>query len=122
MRSVIQRIATGPEMSKDISRDEARVAMRAILEGQVDPVQAGIFLIALRMKRETDEENIGILEALREAGETVTAGVDVLIDIADPYDGFTRPSRPHPSCRWCSRLAVCRPSAMGWSASVRSSA
>ena len=90
MRSVIQRIATGPEMSKDISRDEARVAMRAILEGQVDPVQAGIFLIALRMKRETDEENIGILEALRDAGETVTAGVDVLIDIADPYDGFTR--------------------------------
>ena len=90
MRSVIQRIATGPEMSKDISRDEARVAMRAILEGQVDPVQAGIFLIALRMKRETDEENIGILEALRDAGETVTAGVNVLIDIADPYDGFTR--------------------------------
>ena len=90
MRSVIQRIATGPEMSKDISRDEARVAMRAILEGQVDPVQAGIFLIALRMKRETDEENIGVLEALRDAGETVTAGVDVLIDIADPYDGFTR--------------------------------
>ncbi|MGH8569613.1 MAG: hypothetical protein ACREXU_16800, partial [Gammaproteobacteria bacterium] len=41
MRSVIQRIATGPEMSKDISRDEARLAMRAILEGQVDPVQAG---------------------------------------------------------------------------------
>jgi len=90
MRSVIQRIATGPEMSKDISREEARLAMRAILEGQIDPVQAGIFLIALRMKRETDEENIGILEALRDAGETITVDVDVLIDIADPYDGFTR--------------------------------
>ncbi len=90
MRSVIQRIATGPEMSKNISRDEARLAMRAILEAQVDPVQAGIFLIALRMKRETDEENIGVLKALCDASLTVTAEVDVLIDIADPYDGFTR--------------------------------
>lgn len=90
MRSVLQRIATGPEMSKDISRGEARAAMRAILEGEVDPVQAGVFLIALRMKRETDEENIGLLEALRDASGTVTADVDALIDIADPYDGYAR--------------------------------
>ncbi len=90
MRSVIQRIATGPEMSKDLSRAEARRAMRAILEGEVDPVQAGVFLIALRMKRETDEENLGILEALRDASATVAADVDVLIDIADPYDGYAR--------------------------------
>src|SRR5208283_1939430 len=56
MRSIIKRIATGPELSKDISREEARQGMRFVLEGEVDPVQAGIFLIALRMKRETDEE------------------------------------------------------------------
>ncbi len=55
MRSIIQRIATGPELSKDISQEEARFGMQAILDGKVDPVQAGIFLIALRMKRETDE-------------------------------------------------------------------
>ncbi|MGH8658897.1 MAG: anthranilate phosphoribosyltransferase, partial [Gammaproteobacteria bacterium] len=51
MRSIIQRIATGPELSKDISREEAQAGMRSILEGKIDPVQAGIFLIALRMKR-----------------------------------------------------------------------
>jgi anthranilate phosphoribosyltransferase len=96
MRSVLQRIATGPEMSQDISREEARLAMRAILEGEVDPVQSGVFLIALRMKRETDEENLGVLEALREASETARAEVETLIDIADPYDGYTRTLPPSP--------------------------
>jgi anthranilate phosphoribosyltransferase len=90
MRSIIKRIATGPELSKDISREEARQGMRFVLEGAVDPVQAGVFLIALRMKRETDEENQGILEALLEAAQRVTAPVDGVLDLADPYDGFTR--------------------------------
>jgi anthranilate phosphoribosyltransferase len=90
MRSIIKRIATGPELSKDISLEEARDGMRFVLDGQVDPVQAGIFLIALRMKRETDDENKGVLEAIREAACTVTAPVDEVMDIADPYDGFKR--------------------------------
>ena len=90
MRSIIKRIATGPELSRDISFEEARDGMRFVLDGQVDPVQAGIFLIALRMKRETDDENKGVLEAIREATCTVTAPVDEVMDIADPYDGFNR--------------------------------
>lgn len=90
MRSIIQRIATGPELSKDISREEARRGMRLILEGQADPVQAGIFLIALRMKRETDEENLGILDAIREMSTIVTAPVDEVLDVSDPYDGYAR--------------------------------
>jgi anthranilate phosphoribosyltransferase len=90
MRSILQRIATGPELSKDLSREEARAGMRLVLDGLVDPVQAGVFLIALRMKRETDDENCGVLDALRDATLQVTAPVDELIDIGDPYDGFTR--------------------------------
>lgn len=90
MRSIIQRIATGPELSKDIALDEARAGMRAILDGAVDPVQAGIFLIALRMKRETDDEMKGVLDAIREATGHVVAEVDEVVDIADPYDGYNR--------------------------------
>ena len=90
MRSIIQRIATGPELSKDISRDEARAGMRLILDGEVDPVQAGIFLIALRMKRETDDEMRGVLQAIRDATHSITVPVDEVVDIADPYDGFNR--------------------------------
>jgi len=90
MRSIIGRIATGPELSKDISREEACAGMRAVLDGAVDPVQAGIFLIALRMKRETDDENCGVLDAVREATRRVTAPVDEVVDMADPYDGMNR--------------------------------
>lgn len=90
MRSIIQRIATGPELSKDISREEAREGMSLILENKVDSVQAAVFLIALRMKRETDDENLGVLDAIQDATTTVIAPVDRVIDIADPYDGYSR--------------------------------
>jgi anthranilate phosphoribosyltransferase len=90
MHSIIKRIATGPELSKDISREEARLGMRCVLEGVVDPVQAGVFLIALRMKRETDEENQGILEALLDVTQSVSAPVPDVVNLADPYDGYNR--------------------------------
>lgn len=90
MRSVIQRIATGPELSKDISRAEAAQATRAVLEGLADPVQAAIFFIALRMKRETDEENLGVLDALQAATGSRQAAVDEVVLLVDPYDGYTR--------------------------------
>jgi len=90
MHSILKRIATGPELSKDLSREEARAGMRCVLDGQVDPVQAGVFLIALRMKRETDDENRGLLDAIREATLRVTAPVDEVVDIGDPYDGCNR--------------------------------
>ncbi len=90
MRSFLQRVATGPELSKDISYEEARAAMTYILNGEVDPVQAGVFLIALRMKRETEEENKGILQAILDATDSATAAVGEVVLIADPYDGTTR--------------------------------
>ncbi len=90
MRSYIQRVATGPEYSKDISFAEAQDAMSHILDGTADPVQAGIFLIALRMKRETLDENGGCLQAIIDASNIVTADVDHVVDVADPYDGYTR--------------------------------
>ncbi|MGE3678530.1 MAG: anthranilate phosphoribosyltransferase [Burkholderiales bacterium] len=90
MNSIIKRIATGPELSKNISREEARAGMRMVLEGSVDPVQAAVFLIALRMKRETDDENRGLLEAIRDATLRATAPVDEVLDIGDPYDGYRR--------------------------------
>lgn len=90
MRAILQRIATGPELSKSISRAEARDGMRLVLNGRVDPVQAGVFLIALRMKRETDDEMLGILDAILDATPRATAPVDELIDLGDPYDGYGR--------------------------------
>jgi anthranilate phosphoribosyltransferase len=90
MRDYLQRIATGPALSKDLSRDEARDGMARILRGEVHEVQAAIFLIALRMKRETDDECLGVLDALRDAAQIATAGIDDVVDLEDPFDGFVR--------------------------------
>jgi anthranilate phosphoribosyltransferase len=90
MHSIIQRIATGPELSKDISLEEASEGMAAILRGEIDDVQAAIFLIALRMKRETDDENKGVLDAILEISDGRQVDIDQLISLADPYDGVNR--------------------------------
>ncbi len=90
MKSVIQRIATGPELSKNISREEAKQSMIDILNGEIDPVQSAIFLIALRMKRETMDENLGVHDAIIETTNSVKISKETLINIADPYDGFSR--------------------------------
>lgn len=90
IHSIIQRVATGPHMSKDISFDEARAGICGVLSGEVSPVQSAIFLIALRMKRETEEENAGILQGIMDVAGHVVADVDEVLDIADPYDGWNR--------------------------------
>ncbi|MET0069126.1 MAG: anthranilate phosphoribosyltransferase [Candidatus Thiodiazotropha sp.] len=90
MHSIIQRIATGPELSKDISLEEASDGMSAILRGEIDEVQAAIFLIALRMKRETDDENKGALDAILKISQSRQADVEQLVSLADPYDGVNR--------------------------------
>ncbi len=90
IHSVIQRVATGPELSKNISYDEARSMMNALLSGSIDPVQAAVFLIGLRMKRETDTELQGILDALYENTSQVAANCDEVVAFSDPFNGFNR--------------------------------
>ena len=90
LKSVIQRIATGPEMSKDISRQEAKDSMTAIFNKEISDIRTAIFLIALRMKRETEEENLGVQDAFIDTVKTINIKTDNLVNIADPYDGYTR--------------------------------
>lgn len=90
IRSVIQRIATGPHLSKDLPTEDARRVMRLILEGVADDVQAAIILIALRMKRETNEENTGVLQALLDGVTQVPLQTDRLCVLADPFNGCVR--------------------------------
>jgi len=90
MRRCIQKVATGPEYSKDLSFEEAHAALTLVMDGQADPVQTAVLLIAMRMKREVDEEYMGTLQAIIDHSSTAVAEVDEVIDIADPYDGQVR--------------------------------
>ena len=90
LRGSIQKVATGPEFSKNISEDDSYNSMLNILDNDADPVQAAIYLIAMRMKRETMDENIGSLKALIDKSNIITADVNELLDVAEPYNGFLR--------------------------------
>jgi anthranilate phosphoribosyltransferase len=90
MRAYLQLVATGPELSKSLSEPQAEDGMSMILDGEVDAVRAGIFLIALRMKRETEPENLGTLKALNRAIQHATARSSEIIALADPFNGYLR--------------------------------
>jgi anthranilate phosphoribosyltransferase len=90
LADAIKKVATGPHLSKDLSREEAYAATMEILAGDADPVQAAIFFIAMRMKRETNEENMGILEALQAVTQQQLTEVDDLLLFSDPFNGFNR--------------------------------
>ena len=90
LSEAIKKVASGPHLSKDLSAQEAYDVLTEILSGQVEPVQAAVFFIALRMKRETNEENLGLLRALQAATTQYQAQVDQLLLLADPFNGFNR--------------------------------
>ncbi|MEE3151565.1 MAG: anthranilate phosphoribosyltransferase, partial [Acidobacteriota bacterium] len=66
----------------DLTRDEARGVMQAIMSGDPTPAQVACYLVALRMKGETVEEITGSAEAMREAATMVITDIDGLVDTA----------------------------------------
>ncbi len=58
-------LGKGRHGSRDLSRDEAYRAMTMILRDEVEPLQLGAFLMLLRVKDETVDEFVGMLEAAR---------------------------------------------------------
>ena len=89
-RQTIRLIGTGPRGSRDLSFDEARDAMAALLRGEVSDVQAGAFLVAMRLKGESPEEIAGIAQALRDVAEPLAARCGrPLVASAGAYDGVT---------------------------------
>jgi anthranilate phosphoribosyltransferase len=70
-RAVIKAVGTGPRGSRALTFDEARDATAALIAGDVSPVQAGAFLIAMRIKGEAPAELAGMTQALRDAARSV---------------------------------------------------
>ncbi|MEW6542823.1 MAG: anthranilate phosphoribosyltransferase [Nitrospirota bacterium] len=66
MRQLIAKIGKGPKASKDLTWEEAKRAMRLLIEGQATPAQAGAFLLAMRMKGESVAELAAFTAVARE--------------------------------------------------------
>ena len=90
MKSYLEKIAAGPKMSKDLTRDEADDALSLILNDEVSSERAAVFLIAARMKLETLEENIGYWKALDATTVQQEIKFDKLVQVAEAFDGFQR--------------------------------
>ncbi len=65
----------------DLTREEARSTMNAIMAGDATPVQIAGFLVALRAKGETADEIAGCAEAMREHVLRVNPHRHDLVDI-----------------------------------------
>ena len=90
LRSAVDRVAVGPTLSRALSRSEACAAMLAGLREDADPVTLAAFLVALRVKGETDDELLGVMDAVRARAVRAPVDVDELVVVADVYDGYRR--------------------------------
>lgn len=62
----IAKVGRGQKASKDLTWEEAKQAVRRMIEGQATPVQVGAFLLAMRVKMESVTELAAFTSAARE--------------------------------------------------------
>ena len=82
----LKAVGTGPKGNRDLTQDEMHQAMMMILQGQVSPEVIGAFLIALRIKIESDDELKGTHSALKTMLSPQLALPDS-IELSYPFDG-----------------------------------
>lgn len=61
----VRILGKGKNGTRDMTAQEAYDAMRMILQGEVEDVQLGAFLMLMRVKEETPEELLGFVKAAR---------------------------------------------------------
>jgi anthranilate phosphoribosyltransferase len=96
-RAVIKAVGTGPRGSRALTFEEAHAATAALLHGEVSQVQAGAFLVAMRIKGETPPELAGMAQALRDAARSVAPDArpsgSPVVACAGAFDGMAE--APH---------------------------
>lgn len=65
-QDILAKIAKGQKTSKDLTWDESKKAVKALVEGEATPVQVGAFLIAMRYKTESVTELAAMTAAVRQ--------------------------------------------------------
>jgi anthranilate phosphoribosyltransferase len=77
---------------EDLSSEECEAGVKALLDESFSVVYKAAFLQGLRVKRESDSENLALYGKLFELAprETLDDLELPLVDLSDPYDGMTR--------------------------------
>jgi len=81
----IKAVGTGKKRNRDLSHDELKVAMSAMLNGKIAPEQISAFLLGWRVKGETIEEFQGAIDAF----DTFITPHPITnsVEFGYPYDG-----------------------------------
>ena len=87
MKPFIKAVGTGPNSNLHLSRDEARQALRLILDGEATPIQAAAFFLGARVQGEDSDELLGFIDAIQQDAARIQPAVDNLVDLGTPYDG-----------------------------------
>lgn len=66
LQPLIAKIAKGKKTSKDLTWEEAKQAVRSLIEGEATPIQVGAFLAAMRIKTESVTELAAFTAAARQ--------------------------------------------------------
>jgi len=72
--AILSKILTG----QDLTTDEAAAALDDVLHGSATPAQIAAFVAGMRAKSESVEEMIGLVHAMRNHGERLEVGVEVV--------------------------------------------
>ena len=97
-RDLLKKVGSGTHTSKPLSREEAAIATRMMLQEKASPAQIGAFMIAHRIKRPTPTELAGMLDAYDELGpqlREISADYPVTV-FCNPYDGRSRTAPINP--------------------------
>lgn len=90
IRDLIVAVGQGPTRGRRLSRDEARLALEAMMDGRATPAQTGALLILQRYRGESAGELVGYVEAARACMLPLRPRVERLLDIGSPYDGRSK--------------------------------
>ena len=92
-RELLKKVGSGTHTGKNLSRSEAAIATRMMLQQEATPAQIGAFAIAHRIKRPTSEELAGMLDAYDQLGpklENNPSNQQKSVVLGTPYDGRSR--------------------------------
>ena len=91
-RELLKKIGSGAHTHKNLTFEQAGLALEMMLKEIATPAQIGAFLIAHRIKRPTSEELGGMLNVYNKLGSKVAPlnNSSPLIILGIPYDGRTR--------------------------------
>ena len=81
----LKAVGTGVKGNRDLTFEEARDAMRMILQRQISNEEIAAFLIAWRLKPETQEELLGAFESFEECMNKTTIADS--LELGYPFDG-----------------------------------